>query len=314
MQTQQFSLSDPAILFAAGGAPQYAFETGCAAGSRLYRDLPADQYHADRDALSCSMLKPLLISPGHFQASLLARNSATKAKDFGSLVHALVLQPHLVGQDFAVYPGFADLRDKEYKKFLANNPTRLVVDESTFARGGILADKILNRPVFGRPFGDYVAEGIPEASIYFEEPTTGLRLRIRMDLYHPEFDFDLKTTRHSTDAAFLRDSVEMGYDLQAFMYSLGRSLYDGRSKRLPFVFVAGETEEPHSIFDITAGESYMTNGLKKFQHVLSTYSACNSTGFWPDSSSSTVAEITPWQSFTGDASWKEALSMPTSLH
>jgi hypothetical protein len=176
-----------------------------------------------------------------------------------------------------------------------------------FTRARKLADKILNRNVFGRPFGDFVNEGIPEASIYFEEPTTGLMLRTRLDLYHPEYSFDLKTTRHGTINSFIRDAVDMHYDFQAFMYTIARSLYEGRQNPAKFIFIAGETEEPNSVHEITAGQSFMSNGAKKFQEVLSVYSACMQTGFWPDASGNAEAEIEPWQAFTGKSDWKAAL-------
>ena len=50
----------------------YESRPGSANESVMFPKLPADIYHADRDALSCSMLKPLLTSPAHFQASLVA--------------------------------------------------------------------------------------------------------------------------------------------------------------------------------------------------------------------------------------------------
>ncbi|MFC6281169.1 PD-(D/E)XK nuclease-like domain-containing protein [Polaromonas aquatica] len=253
------------------------------------------------------MLKPLLESPAHFQANLLSLNKATKAMDFGSLVHGLVLEPHLIGNEFSIYPGIADGRASEYKAFLTKHASRMVVDEPTFARARRLAEKILHRIVFGRAFGDFVNEGTPEASIYVEEPTTGLMLRTRLDLYHPEHSFDLKTTRHGTINAFIRDAVDMHYDFQAFMYTIARSLYEGRSTPAKFVFIAAETEAPNSIHQITAGQSFMSNGAKKFQEVLSVYSACMQTGFWPDSSGNAEAEIEPWQSFSGKSDWKAAL-------
>lgn len=306
--TTQIDLINPALLFAAGGSPESDYLEGFAPGSKLYANLPADIYHADRDALSCSMLKPILISPADFQAALLAMAKSTKAKDFGSLVHALTLQPHLFNNDFALYPGLADGRDKDYQAFLERNPSRLVVDEPTFIRGRHLADKIMHRVVFGRPFGDFVAEGQSEVSIYVQEPTTGLLLRIRIDLYHPEFTFDLKTTRHGLPSAFLRDAVDMHYDLQAFMYTLVRTLYEGREKPVPFVFIAAQTEEPHSIHQITAGSSLMSNGAEKYKEVMTVYTACTQQDYWPDSSCDMVAEIDPWQAFKNNAPWKEALS------
>jgi hypothetical protein len=297
---------DSALLFAAGMDCKSESTPGSAPGSKMYAHLPAHQYHGDKDALSCSMLKPLLTSPAHFQANLYNSMKATKAMDFGSLVHALVLEPRQVGSDFSVYPGIADGRSRDYKDFLEQHCGRLVVDEPTFSEACTLAEKILHRVVFGRPFGDYVREGIPEATIYAVEPTTGLQLRTRVDLFHPEFTFDVKTTRHCDSRAFVRDAVDMHYDLQAFMYTFARSMYEGRAKA-PFVFIAAESEKPHSVHQVTAGESFMTNGAKKFQEVLAVYAACTQAGHWPDLSCDTEAEIEHWQSFDGKSDWKMAL-------
>lgn len=76
----------------------------------LFTDLPAAVYHADRDALSCSLLKPLLRSPAHFHLALANGGAATAAKDFGSLVHLLLLEPEKTVSALAVYPGVGTIR------------------------------------------------------------------------------------------------------------------------------------------------------------------------------------------------------------
>src|SRR2546426_6969567 len=117
-----------------------------------------------------------------------------------------------------------------------------------------------------------------EALILLQDPPSSLTLNPRLDLYHPESSFDLKATRHGTINAFIRDAVDLHYDFQAFMYTIARSLYEGRTKPAKFVFIAAETEAPNSIHQITAGQSFMSNGAKKFQEVLSVYAACMQTG------------------------------------
>jgi hypothetical protein len=213
----------------------------------------------------------------------------------------------MVGNEFAVYPGQADGRSADYKAFLTSNPGRIVVDEPTYSAGRSLAEKILDRNVLGRPFGDYVKEGVPEASIYFQDPTTGLALKIRPDLHHPEFTFDLKTSRRATTAGFIRDALDMDYDLQAFMYSMGRALYEGTETPKPFVFVAAESDTPHSINVLTAGQSFLSNGAKKFQEALTVYSACTAAGYFPDAGGDALAEIDHWNGFTPNTDWKVAL-------
>jgi hypothetical protein len=312
-KTTDFDEITAAMLFAAGGESSQ-YEEGFAPGSRLYKKLPAAQYHEDRDALSCSMLKPLLISPAHFQSSLVAPPCSSKAMDFGTLVHALVLEPYKFNEDFAIYPGQADGRDKDYKAFLAQNTNRLVVDEPTFHKGRTLAEKVLHRSVRGRRFGDFVVEGVPEATIYAQEPTTGLMLRVRIDLYHPECTFDLKSTRHGVARNFLRDAIDMHYDLQAFMYTFVRSLYEGRQAPAPFAIIACETSEPYSIHQVNAGGTFMENGAAKFKEVMSVYAACSQNNYWPDASCDLDAEIEPWQAFNTQAPWKESLGKPSLLN
>jgi hypothetical protein len=270
---------------------------GVSSGSYLFEDLPAHIYHADRDALSSSLIKPLLISPAHFQASLANPFKRTDAMDFGSLLHLLVLEPQLVESEVAVFPGIKDGRDADFKSFAQANSAKLVVDEDTFASGLCLVPKILERKYKGKAIGKYLEESSREVSLYYTDPITGLLIRTRPDIYHPDVTFDLKTTRCSTGPDFVRDAVSLHYDLSSFMYSLGRSLFEGTQKPKPFIFLTVETFTPHSVSVVEAGASFLNNGARKYQECLSVYAACMETGYWPDLGVEMVAEIEPWLQF-----------------
>lgn len=280
---------------------------GAAGDSCMYKQMPADVYHADRDALSCSMMKPLLISPAHFQAGLVACEKASDARDFGSLVHLLVLQPELTSRELAVFPGIGDRRSA-FDEFELAHPGKLVVDEPTFAEGRRVAQRVLDARYKGRPLQRFIEESIPEATIYFTEPTTGLRMRIRMDSYHPEISFDLKTTRFALARAFMRDGVDKDYDLQSYMYSLGRCLFEGVTAPKPFVFIAAENTSPYSVSTYEAGPTFMGNGANKFQACTAAFKACTDSGYWPDLSGDGVLEIEPWQQFSGKPGWMATLA------
>lgn len=287
-------------------APMPGGTRGAAGDSVLFEDMPAEEYHADRDALSCSLLKPLLISPAHFQAALTQCPSQSDAMDYGSLLHLLVLEPKQVCHQVAVYPEPGG-RTKAFTKFERDNCGKLVFDEPTFATAQRLADKVRASTYKGREFQRFIEESLPEVTIYFTEPTTGLRMRVRVDLYHPEITFDLKTSRFGTARAFANDAVQKDYDLQAFMYSLARCLYEGSSAAKPFVFVVAETNAPHSINLLAAGEDFMSNGAHKFEACATTYKACSTSNFWPDLSSVDELVIEPWQRFDRRAGWRAAL-------
>jgi hypothetical protein len=57
-----------------------------------------------------------------------------------------------------------------------------------------LAQQVLDKPFKGRPFGCYVEEGVPEVTFFYSDPVTGVPCRARLDLWHPDLLFDLKTT------------------------------------------------------------------------------------------------------------------------
>lgn len=282
-------------------------EPGAAGDSFLWRDMPAHQYHADRDALSCSMLKPLLVSPAHFQAALVTPSASSDAMTFGTLLHLLVLQPAQLGNEVAVFPGAASKRTTEYKEFAAQRPDKLIVDEPTFQEARGISEKILGTHYKGRPLQKFIEEAIPEATIYFTDPTTQLRLRLRMDAYHPDITFDLKSTRFANVRAFARDAVDKDYDLQAFMYSFGRGMFEGAQVLRPFVFITAETAAPYSVSTLAASSAFMDNGAKKFQACLAAYKACSESCFWPDLGTDGELDIEPWQQFSAADGWRAAL-------
>jgi hypothetical protein len=243
------------------------------------------------------MLKPLLISPAHFQSSLAQTPASSAAKDFGSLVHLLLLEPERVGSELAVYPGVGHGRDRTYKAFMEANSYRFAVDEPTLAEARRLVQKIASTKFRGRSLIKFIEESKTECRIYFTEPTTKLRLRVRFDAYHPDVSFDLKTTRRGDTSGFVADAVDLHYDLQAYMYSAARKVFEGESNAAPFVFISAETAEPNSVCTHLSGESFLENGAAKLQECLATYQACTMVNHWPDLSCHTTLEIAHWQQF-----------------
>jgi len=281
----------------------FTHQKGVLAGSLLYRDMPAESYHADISVQSCSLLKQMLTSPAHYQAQFFAPRKSSPSMDFGTLVHCLVLEPGKFSREFAVYQGPPDKRSTEYKAFAELNVGRTIISESELIHARTLQQKILERRVRGRPFGDYVREGTPEATIYYTDPSTGVRCRCRIDLLHPEIVFDLKTTIYGEKETWLRHGLTLHYDMQSYMYSLCVALHYGEENPRPFIFVTGESEQPHSIGVYAAGSTYIENGGMKYKKALAGYTACSQVDLWPDLSQDAVLEIHHWQTEREEQSW-----------
>jgi len=70
----------------------YPEVAGATAGC-FKRIVPSHVYHADKDILSSTMIKPMLLSPADYIDALL-NFKRTKAMDNGTLLHMQVLEPH----------------------------------------------------------------------------------------------------------------------------------------------------------------------------------------------------------------------------
>lgn len=76
----------------------------------------------------------------------------------------------------------------------------------------------------------------------------------------------------------MRDAVDMGYDLQAYMYGLARSNFEGTCAAAPFVFVTVETSPANSVCCLVAGESFLDNAAAKLLECMTTFKACTWSG------------------------------------
>ena len=240
------------------------------------------------------MLKDLLVSPAHFMSSLMDKRSS-KQMDVGTVMHMLVLEPHTAASVVALYPG--PLTTADGRAFSKANSNRIVMSLQEYLQMRRGANLVLESTFRGRPFYRYVEEGVVEPSIFYEDPHTGLACRTRPDLHHPDFTFDLKTTRHISLASFQADAVGRHYDLQAYMYSLARCIFEGTSKPKEFIFVPVESVSPYSTCFRPASVNFLQNGQAKYEAALSVYKACMATDFWPAPNGESELELLPWQQF-----------------
>jgi hypothetical protein len=265
-------------------------------------------YHADVDIFSSSMLKNALESPANFIQSLLERYLRSKSTDFGTLIHALVLEPDTVNDLVAIYPDDFT-RTKDCLAFKAANPDRYCLTLREFCEAQNLAEKTLNERFRGRKFLHFVEESSIEESIYYTDPVTGMKCRTRIDAKHPEFTIDLKTTRHASKDQFAKDAERLHYDLSAYMYTLSRFLLE-RSlspagvdvKPKPFLLVPVCTEAPHNVYFMPASVGFLENGKAKYEHALAVIKACTDVQSWPTFGGEHEIDISPWQKYNPDNS------------
>jgi PDDEXK-like domain of unknown function (DUF3799) len=245
-------------------------------------DLSNDAYHADRTAISSSVLKQLLITPAHCRHYLDAGGKdETQAMLTGTALHAALLEPERFAAEFAVVPR-VDKRTKDGKQqwaaFRAEHvgKTLLAREEADLVsrlREGLMRHKRA-RALLSLP-------GSAELSLYWSDPETGLRLKARPDrlLRSPAWILaELKSTTRADKYHFQRKISDLDYHLSLAMYREGVRQVFGVTPRSVFLVVEDRTFE---VCLYQPDVEMLHEGDCRFRYAVRLYAQCALANHWP---------------------------------
>jgi len=136
------------------------------------------------------------------------------------------------------------------------------------------------RALFNQP-------GHAEASVFAQDPETGVELRARFD-FLPDLSLprpvalDLKTTAsQATPDEFGKAAIRYGYDVQEEHYLDDLDLSGADGNRPQFAFVVVEKEPPYLVAVLQLPEVLRQRGRKRARRGRATYAECVRTGVWP---------------------------------
>ncbi len=246
--------------------------------------------YLDWDAANNSALGSLLRSAAHYKARQETDNhTSSEALGFGSFCHTGQLEPIHIAERYVVMPAFEDdLRD-EYKVPKASNKYKEKVQQFTEVNAGkeIVSqewfDKLLgiNKSLLNneRAVEYFSGSGPTEVSIVWDDPTTGIRCKGRIDKLNDgkSLIVDLKTTEDASD--FSKSIARWHYDRQAAFYSDGLAILTGKTYR--FCIVAVEKELPFAVRAAPLSEACVANGRRQYRRCLDLLAECRTTESWP---------------------------------
>lgn len=192
-----------------------------------------EDYHGDREYISSSGLKLFLKDPRKFYKVYVENEPIEQeyksALDFGSYIHARILEPHLLDEEFAVFEGTMR-RGKVWEEFKENAGDKIIITSSQKS----LADKMLKtyeetEVVLGKhghstnvPVTSFFSDGVAEESLC--GLIDDVKIKVRFD-YRREYEdfgeiFDVKTTSDyiSSKAQVERICANFGYHISAALY------------------------------------------------------------------------------------------------
>jgi hypothetical protein len=260
--------------------------------------MSAEAYHADRNSISSTGLRKILNPgcPAQFKYDQDHPQPHKKEFDLGHAAHLMVLGegPELEVIDAPDWkkPATRELRDLAY----AEGKVPLLTKDHDMVQA--MAAAIRQHPLAGPLFTP--GTGTAEQSIFWTDPATGVRCRIRPDwlkqLPGLTLCVDYKSIKAADPDTVSRAIRDHGYHQQDALYTDGiwAAL---QPEDVRFIFVFQSKTAPYLITVRELADQDRDIGRAKNERALHIYAECIATGIWPD--------------WTGPVTEIPTISMPT---
>lgn len=286
--------------------------------AHLFSQMDIDKYHSFSDiknlgemsVLSKSMLSIFDQCPAKFEDQYINGNRevGTSAMQLGNAVHLYALQLELFEKHYYIMPLKEDGKQivrnaahAAYKEQLAIAAGRIILQPDEMVQIEGMA-KALHQNKKAMLLLD--KPGKIEASIFWTDTDTGLRMRCRPD-FMPDDGIlvDLKTTGRADDNSFHRLAYDKRYDLSVALTARGYKALTGEWPQ-EYAFLLVETDSPYVIegklTNIACNyqngklsKSYLQIGQERLSRLLDKYLQCKATGIYPGYNDNFMPMVAP---------------------
>jgi len=240
-------------------------------------DISNADYH-NSSAISRSSLMLMLKSAYHYKNKDMVEFKESKSMRIGSMVHTLMMEPHLFDDEYVIQPEF-NKRTKAGKEDFAlwsetvKGKVISTIEEMETVR---LMHSSLNG---NKQIAQLFKDADIEKSIFWQDIETGLALKARPDAWKGNLVIDLKTTKDASMRKFMYSCIDYGYFLQAAM--IRESLRSIGQELEQYVIVCVENTAPYAHAIYVVDEVAMDWGYNQFRYCLNKLSDCMMAGVWP---------------------------------
>ena len=271
-----------------------------------------EEYHADKTAINSSTLKLSFKSDAAVYAHYLVQEPTqeeieeegeedelptTKTPDhlkLGSALHAAALEPVRFYETLIQEPKFSGKGMKARKaEWLASQPANATILKPKLY---LQTEGMVNSFLARTEIKNLLMMGIPEMSGYYRHPDTGIKCKVRPDLWDEGNGIlvDIKTTRNSSDPQeFWKDCKKYRYDLSMAMYADGIAHITG-SRPAHCFFLVIEKTPPYECSLLRMTERMLQRGHEEYIFAMQKLEFCLKTGIWK---SRQAALATVWEDF-----------------
>jgi PDDEXK-like domain of unknown function (DUF3799) len=245
-------------------------------GPGIY-DMPMDDYHACHWSLSSSGARGILDTcPAKFRAEQDMPRETTKALDFGTVAHRLVLGR---GDEFEIIDA-ADYRrkDAQDQRDNARSAGRVPMLKHEMETARQMVEAMSAHPFAGKLF----VNGTPERSLFWRDPDFGIWCRCRPDWLPSSGTIvpDYKTTRSAHPDDLGKAMFDYGYYQQAAWYEDGLKAL-GIIADPRFVLAFQEKEPPYLVTVAQPSTYALEWGRIRNRKAREVFARAMRTGEWP---------------------------------
>jgi len=243
-----------------------------------------EAYHANRTHVSSSGLKLYLKDPVAYHKQYVqgipweVPVALQNAFDFGTYVHAMVLEPHLLEEDFAIYESGCR------EAFDYDNQGKMLITSGQDHIARRMFDNY-SKAVFhpeDKKISTFFEGGKAEESMFAE--LDGLKVKIRTDYRKVDSDGiyasinDVKSTSKNVNFKNVtKICEELDYDLSAALYCDVAEKVTGIRHDFYFLFM-GKKDYKSEIFK--ASEDFLERGRRKYKRAIAGIKKSRETNVW----------------------------------
>lgn len=255
-------------------------------GPGIYFDISNEDYHSG-PGISKSGLDLINQCPSLYQWSKNAPRDSerTEAVDFGTALHAWLLEPDEFASRYIVAPDFdrrTNIGKADEAEFLeeARQQGKIAIQSDDYRKLSIMRDSVMAHPVAKLLFD---IEGSNEASIYWTDSETGELCRIRPDRMvningRPTI-VDLKKIEGID--RMRRHVNEFRYHVQDAMYCEGYEAHFNQRPDFWFLFVSSSASAgAYKVGVFQLSHEYKLEGYESYRRNLNLYHHCNKNNDW----------------------------------
>lgn len=260
--------------------------------SGVVHGMPFPEYLA-LEMFSASGAKKLLKSPAHYLVDRTKPRDPTPAMQFGTAVHAGVLEPDTFCQRVAAAP-VCDRRTTAgkamYADFCAASAGKVILSAEDYQR----AVGCINA-VRAHPGAKQLLTGAEtEVSMFWQDGRYKISCKLRTDIVSHGGMSDLKTTVDASPEGFGRECAKYLYHAQGAHYISGSEHVLNASPEF-FAFIAVESEPPHAVGVYVMPSNAILAGMHLINTAMERYAEAKATGnFKAYADTIEVLQLPPW--------------------